>query len=65
MTGLDIEKKAEIFVTALFDLLGGKDQFDEVTINLHRTDKPDPKTHEDLMINSKLYKNFYEKQIQK
>ena len=38
LTGLDIEEKAEIFVTALFDLLGGKDQFDEVTIDLHRTD---------------------------
>ena len=49
LTGLDIEEKAEIFVTALFDLLGGKDQFDEVTIDLHRTDKPDPKTHEEAM----------------
>ena len=49
LTGLDIEKKAEIFITALFDLLGGKDQFDEVTINLHRTDKPDPNTHEEAM----------------
>ena len=49
LTGLDIEKKAEIFVTALFDLLGGKDQFDEVTIDLHRTDKGDPKTHEEAM----------------
>ena len=49
LTGLDIEEKAEIFVTALFDLLGGKDQFDEVTIDLHRTDKSDPETHEEAM----------------
>ena len=46
---MDIEEKAEIFVTALFDLLGGKDQFDEVTNNLHRTDKSDPETHEEAM----------------
>ena len=31
------------------DLLGGKDQFDEVTIDLHRTDKSDPETHEEAM----------------
>ena len=49
LTGLDIEEKAETFVTALFDLLGGKDQFDEVTIDLHRTDKANPKTHEEAM----------------
>ena len=49
LTGLDIEKKAETFVTALFDLLGGKDQFNDVTIDLHRTDKIDPMTHEEAM----------------
>ena len=49
LTGLDIEKKAETFVTALFDLLGGKEQFDDVTIDLHRTDKIDPMTHEEAM----------------
>ena len=49
LTGLDIEEKAETFVTALFDLLGGKDQFDEVTIDLHRTDKTNPKSHEEAM----------------
>ena len=49
LTGLDIEKKAETFLTALFDLLGGKEQFDDVTIDLHRTDKIDPMTHEEAM----------------
>ncbi len=49
LTGLDIEKKAETFITALFELLGGKDQFEEVTIDLHRTDKDDPSTHEEAM----------------
>jgi hypothetical protein len=49
ITGLDIEKKADIFVTALFDLLGGKDKYDDVTIDLFRTDKPNPNSHEEAM----------------
>ena len=49
LTGLDIEEKAEIFTEALFDLLGGKDQFDEVDIQLHRQDKEDPDSHEEAM----------------
>ena len=49
LTGLDIEEKAEIFTEALFDLLGGKDQFDEVDIQLHRQDKEDPLSHEESM----------------
>jgi hypothetical protein len=49
LTGLDIEAKAEIFCDALFDSLGGKDQFDEVIIDLHRQDKDDPMTNEEAM----------------
>ena len=49
LTGLDIEEKAEIFTEALFDLLGGKDLFDEVDIQLHRQDKEDPLSHEESM----------------
>ena len=39
LTGLDIEEKAEIFTEALFDLLGGRDQFDEVDVQLHRQER--------------------------
>jgi len=49
LTGLDIEDKADIFTEALFDLLGGQDQFDEVDIQLHRQDKEDPSSHEEAM----------------
>tara|TARA_B110000438_G_scaffold206817_1_gene198544 strand:- start:1392 stop:2294 length:903 start_codon:yes stop_codon:yes gene_type:complete len=49
LTGLDIEAKAEIFCDALFDLLGGKEQFDEVTVDLHRQDKDNPMTNEEAM----------------
>ena len=49
LTGLDIEEKAEAFTNALFNSVGGKDQFDEVSINLHRTDKENPNSNEEAM----------------
>jgi len=47
LTGLDIEQKAEVFSDTLFQSVGGKDQFDEVTIQLIRSDKEDPNTNEE------------------
>jgi len=49
LTGLDIEEKANTLTDALFDLLGGKEQFDEVVIDVIRQDKDDPHTHEEAM----------------
>jgi len=49
LTGLDIEEKAETLTDALFDSLGGKEQYDEVIIDLIRQDKNDPDTHEEAM----------------
>ena len=49
LTGLDIEEKAKIFTNTLFNSVGGKEQFDEVSIKLHRTDKDDAKTNEEAM----------------
>ena len=39
LTGLDIEAKAKTIADTLFHSVGGKDQFDEVSVNLYRTDK--------------------------
>ena len=47
LTGLDVERKAEIFTDALFDSVGGQDQFDEVDIQLIRSDKENPDTNEE------------------
>ena len=47
LTGLDIEEKAHIFTDALFDSVGGQEQFDDVHIQLIRTDKEDPATNEE------------------
>ena len=47
LTGLDIEKKAEIHIDQVFHNLGGMDQFDDVDIQLLRTDKADPASNEE------------------
>ena len=46
LTGLDIEKKAHILEDALFDAIGGKEQFQVCNIELIRSDKEDPATNE-------------------
>lgn len=47
LTGLDIEKKAEIFVDQVFHNLGGTGQFKDVDIQLIRSDKENPDTNEE------------------
>ena len=47
LTGLDIEKKAEIHIDQIFHNLGGREQFDDVDIQLARTDKEDPDSNEE------------------
>lgn len=47
LTGLDIEEKAKIFEEALFDGLGGKENFEMVDIQLTRSDRENPGSNED------------------
>jgi hypothetical protein len=47
LTGLDIEKKAEIFVDQIFHNLGGREQFDDVDVHLIRSDKENPGSNEE------------------
>ena len=42
LTGLDIEQKAKIVEEALFDSIGGKEQFATVDVQLICSQKPDP-----------------------
>ena len=49
LTGIDIDEKAKVFTDALFNSVGGQDQFEEVSIRLHRTDKENPITNEEAM----------------
>ena len=47
LTGLDIEEKAKLAEDTLFAELGGRDQFDEVTVKLSRTDHENPASNEE------------------
>ena len=49
LTGIDIEAKAKTITDTLFHSVGGKDQFDEVSVNLYRTDKKNPNSNEEAM----------------
>ena len=54
LTGLDIEEKAQIITDALFNSVGGKEQFDEVSILLDRTDKINPNSNEEAMASLRI-----------
>ncbi len=47
LTGLDIEKKAEVYLDSIFHNLGGREQFDDVDVELIRSDKENPATNEE------------------
>ncbi len=47
LTGLDIEKKAQIIEETLLDSLGGEGQFARIETQLTRVDKPDPRSNEE------------------
>jgi hypothetical protein len=50
LTGLDIEAKAAVAESALWaSVPGGRDAFDEVDVELIRTDRPDPKTNDQAL----------------
>ena len=49
ITGLDIEEKAKSFTDTLFKSLGGVEQFDEVSMELHQTQKDNPSSNEEAM----------------
>ena len=46
LTGLDIEKKAELYLDAVFHNIGGREQFDDVDVHLIRSDHEDPDSNE-------------------
>ena len=47
LTGLDINEKADLITDQIFKSVGGKEQFDKVDIQLHRTDKENPNSNEE------------------
>ncbi|HEX7409036.1 MAG TPA: acyclic terpene utilization AtuA family protein [Candidatus Binatia bacterium] len=47
LTGLDIEEKARLAEDTFWQLVGGKEQFAEVSVRLLRSDRPDPQSNDD------------------
>lgn len=47
LTGLDVERKAEVWLDAVFHNLGGREQFDEVDVQLVRSDKENPRVNDE------------------
>jgi len=47
LTGLDIEAKAKIITDSFFNNIGGKEQFDDLSIELIRSDKDNPQCNEE------------------
>jgi len=54
LTGLDIEEKAKLVTDSIFENVGGKEQFDKVDIQLHRTDKENPESNEQAQASLKI-----------
>ncbi|HEV2365075.1 MAG TPA: acyclic terpene utilization AtuA family protein [Caulobacteraceae bacterium] len=46
LTGLDIDRKAEIFLDSVFHNLGGREQFDDVDVQLIHSEHEDPASNE-------------------
>ncbi len=54
VTGLDVEQKAALFTEQLFYNLGGREQFDTVSIALLRTDKDNPANNDEAMASLRI-----------
>ena len=54
LTGLDIEKKAEIVEDTIFDLLGGKSQYAFTDVQLIRIDKDNPRHNDEAFAHLKI-----------
>jgi hypothetical protein len=55
LTGLDIEAKADIFMDALFESVGGREQFDKVEMQLIRTDHQNAMQNEEAQASLRLH----------
>jgi hypothetical protein len=54
LTGLDIEKKAQIVEEALFDAIGGKEQFQQADVQLIPSAKEDPPSNDEAFAHLRI-----------
>ena len=63
LTGLDIEEKAKVLTDAFFNNLGGQEQFDDVSIELIRSDKENPQTNEEAFARLRIIAKSRDKDL--
>ena len=63
ITGLDIEAKARVLSDAFFNNIGGKEQFDDVSIELIRSDKENPQTNEEAFARLRIVAKSRNKEL--
>ena len=63
LTGLDIEAKAAIVADTFFNNIGGKDQFDDVSVELIRCDKENPARNEEAFARLRIVAKSRDKDL--
>jgi len=63
ITGLDIEEKAKVLTDAFFNNIGGKEQFDDVSIELIRCDKENPQVNEEAFARLRIIVKSHNKDL--
>jgi len=63
ITGLDIEAKAKVLSDAFFNNIGGKEQFDDVSIELIRCDKENPQVNEEAFARLRIIAKSSDKDL--
>ncbi len=63
LTGLDIEDKAKVLTDAFLNNLGGREQFDDVSIELIRSDKENPQINEEAFARLRIIAKSRDKDL--
>lgn len=63
LTGLDVEEKGRLFADTLFKSVGGRDQFDEVSEQIIRSDKEDPDSNDEAFGSIRIIVKSHDKNL--
>ena len=63
LAGLDIETKAKRLTDAFFTNIGGKELFDDVSVELIRSDKENPQTNEEAFARLRIIAKSHDKDL--
>ena len=63
LAGLDIEAKVKLLTDAFFTNIGGKEQFDDVSVELIRSDKENPQTNEEAFARLRIIAKSHDKDL--